>query len=56
MSQRTFRPATAEAIDSIDAALYTGDEFVADVRARQELRATLQRWLRKLDEHRDLDV
>lgn len=42
---------TYNACDEIDAALFTGDEFVSNVDARNELRAFLTRWAKRLDAH-----
>ncbi len=45
-----FRASTAIAVDNIDAALFTGDEFVSDPAARVNLRRYLVRWNRQLSE------
>lgn len=58
MSEPTdaFRHDTADAVETIDAALFTGDEFVCNREARRGLRAYCLRWLRSLDEHEHNDV
>ncbi len=49
-SVRELRPLTLEAVDVIDAALFTGDEFVMNPKRRVELRRYLERWHRQLSE------
>jgi hypothetical protein len=44
-----LRPDTEEAAETIDAALFTGDEFL-DGSARGKLREYHERWTRALDE------
>ncbi|WGN90733.1 response regulator transcription factor [Burkholderia phage vB_BglM_WTB] len=44
-----YRDDTGAAIDLIDAALYSGDEFL-DRQRRAALRSMLARWDRQLDE------
>jgi hypothetical protein len=51
-----LRKDTFEAADSIDAALFTGDEFLSSPEARRELREQCRRWMRKLDEHESNDI
>jgi hypothetical protein len=45
-----FRTHTSAAVDLIDAALFSGDEFVANPVARVDLRRYLDRWHRQLSE------
>ncbi len=45
-----LRPSTFSAVDTIDAALFSGDEFVMAPAARVELRRYLERWHRQLSE------
>jgi hypothetical protein len=49
-----FRPATLDAVDNLDAALFTGDEFIGEgklaIGARAALRGMLERWLKRIDE------
>jgi hypothetical protein len=49
MQTTNLRPDTEEAAETIDAALFTGDEF-QDGSVRGKLREYLERWMRALDE------
>jgi hypothetical protein len=49
MQTTNLRPDTEEAAETIDAALFTGDEFL-DGTARGKLREYLERWTRALNE------
>lgn len=44
---------TEDLCDSIDAAIFSGDEFLVDAVAREELRAYMARWERGLKEHEE---
>jgi hypothetical protein len=45
----SFRLSTAQAVDVIDAAVFSGDEFMG-VDARVELRRVMTRWTKQLAE------
>lgn len=49
-----LRHETAEAADVIDAAVFTGDEFL-DPKCRKELREMMARWERGLQEFDKMD-
>lgn len=45
---------TASNVDSIDASIFSGDEFL-DANAREALRFYITRWSKALDEHEAID-
>lgn len=45
---------TASNVDSIDASIFSGDEFL-DANAREALRFYIDRWSKALDEHDAVD-
>lgn len=49
-----FRSHTENAVDLIDAALFSGDEFT-DSAVREELREVMARWGRRLNELESID-
>jgi hypothetical protein len=50
-----FRNDTYDAVDRLDAALFTGDEFMATREIRQHFRYYLARWEKKLREYDEFD-
>jgi hypothetical protein len=49
-----FRSHTEDAVDLIDAALFSGDEFT-DCAVREELREVMARWSRRLEALESID-
>jgi hypothetical protein len=45
-----LRDSTYEACETIDAALFSGDEFIMSPEARESLRNYIERWNLKLDD------
>lgn len=52
---RTVHPAVAEAVDQIDAAVFSGDSFV-DISNAIVLQQNIERWKRKLAEHMEVVI
>jgi hypothetical protein len=46
---------TEDLCDSLDAAVFSGDEFLIDAKARQELRDYMARWERGLKAHEETE-
>jgi len=45
----SLRYQTEQLCDALDAALFTGDEFIGNTEAREALRVWMRRWTRRLD-------